>query len=431
MLPVHVAAANSLTAMYNFLVDLPGLSLEYDDMRANPEVASVYAIQTDLSVMQPLQVAARLGDKKLVQYILRSRSKKEWEWGPVAQYHMDLRGVDSIGETGNNVMEIVARLDATKETQEMVLDTFMGGFLNTLYVLKWRKLNVLHYLMSAFSLAFLLSLYITGFWLRAYPSSILHPETSDLPGLSSSLPYVTLLLIVIPLEEELRIALAWWRNLFSAPPDAETERLRQEGGMAGNSVILLRHLSELMSWMMSQKFHYKLLSWLFAIISSFMMIDLRSHADDSSYWDSSRVTPRDRTDLLLFPISFACFFGTIVLYRDILVEFPSLDILMTTIYDILVMDVSKCTRRPPLTSKSVDWISIGRHAITVCMPCADRYRASPLHPDLLQLRFHDVFHVSSIASRIYVWTLRALTGATPTVGACALCSQVSEIFAVQ
>ena len=36
LLPLHVAVANSLTNMFNFLVDLPGFSIEYDDMRAVP-----------------------------------------------------------------------------------------------------------------------------------------------------------------------------------------------------------------------------------------------------------------------------------------------------------------------------------------------------------------------------------------------------------
>ena len=38
-LPIHVAVANSLTGMVNFLLDLPGMSIEYDDLRANPQAA--------------------------------------------------------------------------------------------------------------------------------------------------------------------------------------------------------------------------------------------------------------------------------------------------------------------------------------------------------------------------------------------------------
>ena len=39
-LPLHVAAANSLTSMCNFLQDLPGLSIEFDECRARPNEPS-------------------------------------------------------------------------------------------------------------------------------------------------------------------------------------------------------------------------------------------------------------------------------------------------------------------------------------------------------------------------------------------------------
>ena len=62
-----------------------------------------------------------------MQYILRTQSKPLWEWGPVSSYNLDLFGIDSIGETGNDVMEICARLDARERTQEMLLEEFMAG----------------------------------------------------------------------------------------------------------------------------------------------------------------------------------------------------------------------------------------------------------------------------------------------------------------
>ena len=120
LLPLHVAVANSLTSMFNFLCDLPGLPVEFDDMRARPTVLSQYGSRTALALMTPLQVAVNLGDQKLVQYILRTQSKQEWEWGPVSSYNLDLKGIDSVGDTPNDVMEICARLDARERTQEML-----------------------------------------------------------------------------------------------------------------------------------------------------------------------------------------------------------------------------------------------------------------------------------------------------------------------
>ena len=78
-------------------------------MRASPNVLSQYGTRTSLSLLLPLQVGAKLGDKKLVQYILRTQSKLQWVWGPVSSYNLDLHGIDSMGETGNDVMELCAR----------------------------------------------------------------------------------------------------------------------------------------------------------------------------------------------------------------------------------------------------------------------------------------------------------------------------------
>ena len=41
--------------------------IDYDDMRASPAVLSQYGTRTALSLLLPLQVAAKLGDKKLVR----------------------------------------------------------------------------------------------------------------------------------------------------------------------------------------------------------------------------------------------------------------------------------------------------------------------------------------------------------------------------
>lgn len=176
---VQVAVANSLTSMLNFLLDLPGLEIEYDDMRARGDSVSQLGRQTArFSLLLPIQcarvcaprrlapatilmpfslltlcnysdrltcislslvvcrvmrlvrgraVAVKMADKKMVQYILRTQSYQRWQWGPVSEYHLNLHGIDSVGESGQDVMEIVARLDASVEVQEMLLDSFMDG----------------------------------------------------------------------------------------------------------------------------------------------------------------------------------------------------------------------------------------------------------------------------------------------------------------
>jgi hypothetical protein len=41
----------------------------------------------------------------------------EWKWGPVTQYRLDLDGVDSQGESGGDVMEIIGMTDSLQATQ--------------------------------------------------------------------------------------------------------------------------------------------------------------------------------------------------------------------------------------------------------------------------------------------------------------------------
>ena len=86
----------------------------------------------------PLQLATRMGDQRLVQYILRTQSHCEWEWGPFAVVP---RLADRLmRDTGTHVMEICARLDAEPETREMLLDTFVDGIFHKLFAQKFDKL---------------------------------------------------------------------------------------------------------------------------------------------------------------------------------------------------------------------------------------------------------------------------------------------------
>ncbi len=55
-LPVHVAVANGLTAMYNMLIDLPGMPIEFDDLRASDMTLSLVGKNKDYGVLSPLQV---------------------------------------------------------------------------------------------------------------------------------------------------------------------------------------------------------------------------------------------------------------------------------------------------------------------------------------------------------------------------------------
>ena len=76
------------------------------------------------------QLATRLGDHVMFEHILRRQTRTLWQWGPVAQHMISLDGIDSAGEAGSDVMELIGRIDASDSTTDMLLDEFMGGFLH-------------------------------------------------------------------------------------------------------------------------------------------------------------------------------------------------------------------------------------------------------------------------------------------------------------
>ena len=52
-MPIHVAVANSLTNMVNFVIDLPGLTLEFDDLRAKPHSLTQLGRQPTFALLSP------------------------------------------------------------------------------------------------------------------------------------------------------------------------------------------------------------------------------------------------------------------------------------------------------------------------------------------------------------------------------------------
>lgn len=138
MLPLHVAVANGLARMHDFLTELPSLP-EGRALRATREGLSERAkvsslAKLDLAGLTPLQLAAKLGDRRMFQHIMRKRAKVLWVWGPVTEYQVSIEGIDSLGEGNNDVMEVVCQLDASKSTQAMLAPDFMQSFLFDLYL---------------------------------------------------------------------------------------------------------------------------------------------------------------------------------------------------------------------------------------------------------------------------------------------------------
>ena len=114
--PIHAVVANRRGDMYDFLVT------KHD---ANPKLQ--LAKPSKRGPLTPLQLAATLGNKITFKHILRQQCGLQWKWGPCAQYEVDLNGLDSAGEGGGDVMELIGKMDASHGTHELLLDSFMNG----------------------------------------------------------------------------------------------------------------------------------------------------------------------------------------------------------------------------------------------------------------------------------------------------------------
>jgi hypothetical protein len=119
LLPVHIAVANGLRDVYDFITD--GVPAEF---RADPTLLSVNGrlASLDLFGCNPLQIAAKLGRKTIFKHVLRKNTSVMWKWGPVTQYLVDLQGIDSAGAGHADVMEIVAGIESGEEQSAFLLD---------------------------------------------------------------------------------------------------------------------------------------------------------------------------------------------------------------------------------------------------------------------------------------------------------------------
>ena len=91
--PLHVAVANGLTRMYDFLCELPGLD-EVKHLRTNRHIMTRAVEWGPVGQLTPLQLATFLGDERTFQHIMKRRSTVVWAWGPVTQYQVALHGID-------------------------------------------------------------------------------------------------------------------------------------------------------------------------------------------------------------------------------------------------------------------------------------------------------------------------------------------------
>lgn len=118
-LPVHAAVASGDGAMYEYLVVLPGVPGRLGCM-ANPS-AKTRPKNIHEHKLTALQLAFWRGDAKLVQFIIEQRCRFQWRWGPLSSIMFSLSEIDSSGEGGNDLMELMLMADAPQACQPYLL----------------------------------------------------------------------------------------------------------------------------------------------------------------------------------------------------------------------------------------------------------------------------------------------------------------------
>jgi hypothetical protein len=248
-LPLHAVTANGLKAMYEWLTkEIPD-----EMMRADESLLTEVGRMTSLGLhcLSTLQLAVRLGDSSTFKHILQKQCSVLWVWGPVTQHTINLFGVDSSGTGEGDVMELIGRIDAKPETTELLLDSFMQGFLHKLFVEKWALFGRrIHYVRRAIDVLTFSSLLTVAFTLKA-----------DLAQANESwvhaLCYLILCLMALSTEEEVRNTLLYYRNTrgFGGVVVAASERRRNT-----------------LTWCKSHSMHVMLLSYVLTAAAAIIIL---------------------------------------------------------------------------------------------------------------------------------------------------------------
>mmetsp|Transcript_15896 Transcript_15896/g.36188 ORF Transcript_15896/g.36188 Transcript_15896/m.36188 type:complete len:906 (-) Transcript_15896:167-2884(-) len=311
-LPLHVAVANGLASMYNFWVDLPSLSIEFDHLLARSQQRSLVRRLTYYSRLTPLQAAAKLGDHRMVQYIIRCQSIVNWIWGPVTELHLSLEGIDSLGVTNNDVMELVAVIGASHNTQSMLLESFMQGFIYSLFSQKWHNFGRhMHCIMRFFDLIYLVLLA----WLILQMKQ--DPASTDLV-----MNPILVMISTIPIwEEDIRVTRLWWQ-LF-----------RNSSGKDGWPDM--SELKRLFVWMNSHQVLTRLFGFALVAPACFVLI-----SSDYSEYSLVEIEQGQHFDVLWVPMAFALFFHVQNFSRTLLAPSERLGVLYISVFKMLASDVT-------------------------------------------------------------------------------------------
>jgi hypothetical protein len=198
----------------------------------------------ELADLTPLQLATKLGDRAMVRWVLMKHTKIDWTWGPMTQKLFDLSEIDSINVGGNDVMELVCRLDASPKTREMIGVNFMQGFIFALFQEKFNKFAyIISYLFTAVDLLYLCYLYYLTYSYRE--SCLSTPYHLVIP---------LLVIITVIVVVDLEMVLAWMNN------PARTSESRQwsperRGSVSAGGTAAISSLGPTASGLVAVKHH--------------------------------------------------------------------------------------------------------------------------------------------------------------------------------
>uniref|UniRef100_A0A7S3EYV7 Ion transport domain-containing protein n=1 Tax=Haptolina ericina TaxID=156174 RepID=A0A7S3EYV7_9EUKA len=141
--PFHAAVTSGDIDGVKFLLSLDGL----DRFTRNHKSADLSLLTKDsrngYGELTPLQLAVKRGDKALAEFMILERAVVQWQWGPVMSIAIPLDEIDSSGPSPSDVMQLLDSEDDGKGrpglAQQLILDTFMDGFLFELFRVKWQR----------------------------------------------------------------------------------------------------------------------------------------------------------------------------------------------------------------------------------------------------------------------------------------------------
>ena len=194
-LPIHAVIANSANYSACDMYDFVTGDLKPEWRADSRQLTKVGVLDLrdgilDTAALSPLQLAAQLGDHATVRHVLRKQCEIEWIWGPVTSFLLNLDGIDSSGQGGGDIMELIVRNKAGRKTTEMLLSSFMNGFIWALYERKWKLYGrKLHWTIVSLDATLIVANGVYSFLLKSSPESqaYLRPILFLIVGLMSVL----------------------------------------------------------------------------------------------------------------------------------------------------------------------------------------------------------------------------------------------------